>query len=181
MVGAQDTRVALLSMRGHYGFGNDPSCEKARFRQYRARPDVLDTWFRPPSGLPLGWPDETGELKEFYPTSALSTSFDIIFFWVARMIMMGLKCTGKAPFKDVYIHALVRDAQGQKMSKSKGNVIDPLLMFEQYGTDAFRFTLAILAAQGRDIKLSDERIAGNRNFVTRYGTHEVHPRMLTEE
>ncbi|MBI5970346.1 MAG: valine--tRNA ligase [Deltaproteobacteria bacterium] len=146
-----------------------PKCEKCACANIERDPDVLDTWFS--SALwpfsTLGWPDETEELKIFYPTSALSTSFDIIFFWVARMIMMGLKFMDAPPFKDVYIHALVRDAQGQKMSKSKGNVIDPLLMFEQYGTDAFRFTLAILAAQGRDIKLSDERIAGNRNFCNK--------------
>ncbi|MBI5561690.1 MAG: valine--tRNA ligase [Deltaproteobacteria bacterium] len=132
--------------------------------------DVLDTWFS--SALwpfsTLGWPDDTEDLKRFYPTSALSTSFDIIFFWVARMIMMGLKfMDGKPPFKDVYIHALIRDACGQKMSKSKGNVIDPLVMMDTYGTDALRFTLAILAAQGRDIKLGEERIAVYRNFANK--------------
>ncbi|MEK7772928.1 MAG: valine--tRNA ligase, partial [Deltaproteobacteria bacterium] len=131
--------------------------------------DVLDTWFS--SALwpfsTLGWPDRTRELEIFYPTTALSTSFDIIFFWVARMIMMGLKFMGDVPFRDVYIHALIRDAQGQKMSKSKGNVIDPLVMMERYGTDAFRFTLAALAAHGRDIKLAEERIAGYRNFCNK--------------
>ncbi len=149
---------------------SDPvKCGKCSSPEITQDPDVLDTWFS--SALwpfsTLGWPEKTVELKTYYPTSALSTSFDIIFFWVARMIMMGMKFMDAPPFKDVYIHALVRDAQGQKMSKSKGNVIDPLLMFEQYGTDAFRFTLAILAAQGRDIKLSDERIAGNRNFCNK--------------
>ncbi len=132
-------------------------------------PDVLDTWFS--SGLwpfsTLGWPDQTEDLKTFYPTSALITGFDILFFWVARMIMMGLKFTGEVPFRDVYIHALVRDEQGQKMSKSKGNVIDPLDVMNQYGTDAFRFTLAAMAAMGRDIKLSEERIAGYQNFVNK--------------
>jgi len=132
-------------------------------------PDVLDTWFS--SALwpfsTLGWPGKTKELELFYPTAVLSTSFDIIFFWVARMMMMGLKFMGDVPFKDVYIHALIRDAHGQKMSKSKGNVIDPLVMMEQYGTDAFRFTLTALAAQGRDIRLAEERIAGYRNFCNK--------------
>jgi valyl-tRNA synthetase len=132
-------------------------------------PDVLDTWFS--SALwpfsTLGWPDRTEDLKGFYPTSVLVTGFDILFFWVARMIMMGLKFTGEAPFRDVYIHALVRDQEGQKMSKSKGNVIDPLEVMGRYGTDAFRFTLASLAAMGRDIKLSEERIGGYQNFVNK--------------
>ena len=132
-------------------------------------PDVLDTWFS--SALwpfsTLGWPEETPELKFFYPTSTLVTSFDILFFWVARMIMMGLKFRGEVPFREVYIHALVRDAEGQKMSKSKGNVVDPLGVMEQYGTDALRFTLTSMASPGRDIKLSTERIEGNRNFANK--------------
>ena len=111
---------------------------------------MLDTWFS--SALwpfsTLGWPDETPELKKFYPTSTLVTGFDILFFWVARMIMMGLKFMGQVPFRDVYIHALVRDAEGQKMSKSKGNVIDPLAVMDKYGTDALRFTLAAMASPG---------------------------------
>src|SRR6185295_5083393 len=115
----------------------------------------------------LGWPETTADLKSFYPTSALVTGFDILFFWVARMIMMGLKFMGDVPFRDVYIHALVRDEQGQKMSKSKGNVIDPLEVMSQYGTDAFRFTLAAMAAMGRDIKLAEDRIAGYQNFVNK--------------
>ncbi len=131
--------------------------------------DVLDTWFS--SALwpfsTLGWPRETPELKVFYPTSCLVTGFDILFFWVARMMMMGLQFMGEVPFRDVYIHALVRDAEGQKMSKSKGNVVDPLELMERYGTDALRFTLAALAAQGRDIRLSDERIEGYRNFANK--------------
>ena len=131
--------------------------------------DVLDTWFS--SALwpfsTLGWPGQTPELKKYYPTSVLVTGFDIIFFWVARMIMMGLKFRGEVPFRDVYIHALVRDASGQKMSKSKGNVIDPLIMMEKYGTDAFRFTLAAFAAQGRDVKFSEERVEGYRHFVNK--------------
>jgi len=131
--------------------------------------DVLDTWFS--SALwpfsTMGWPKRTPELERFYPTSCLVTGFDILFFWVARMMMMGLHFMGEVPFRDVYIHALVRDAQGQKMSKSKGNVIDPLLVMDEYGTDAFRFTLAAFAAQGRDIKLAPERIAGYRNFCNK--------------
>ena len=132
-------------------------------------PDVLDTWFS--SALwpfsTLGWPEETPELAHHYPTSVLVTGFDIIFFWVARMIMMGLNFRDEVPFKDVYIHALVRDEKGQKMSKSKGNVMDPLVLIDEYGADALRFTLTALAAQGRDIKLSTGRIEGYRNFVTK--------------
>ena len=131
--------------------------------------DVLDTWFS--SALwpfsTLGWPDETAELERYYPTSVLVTGFDIIFFWVARMAMMGLRFQREIPFETVYIHALVRDARGQKMSKSKGNVLDPLELIDTYGADALRFTLTALAAQGRDIKLSTGRIAGYRNFVTK--------------
>jgi valyl-tRNA synthetase len=132
-------------------------------------PDVLDTWFS--SALwpfsTLGWPDETPEVKRYYPTNVLVTGFDIIFFWVARMMMMGLHFMQEIPFHDVYIHALVRDEKGAKMSKSKGNVIDPLGLIEQYGADALRFTLAAMAAQGRDIKLSTQRVEGYRNFATK--------------
>jgi len=142
------------------------ACGSTRLTQ---ETDVLDTWFS--SALwpfsTLGWPDQTPELKTFYPTSALVTGFDILFFWVARMMMMGIHFMGRVPFRDVYIHALVRDAEGKKMSKSKGNVIDPLVVMDQFGTDAFRFTLAALAAQGRDIKLSEERILGYRHFVNK--------------
>src|SRR5208282_3596937 len=131
--------------------------------------DVLDTWFS--SALwpfsTLGWPDETPELKRFYPTDTLVTGFDIIFFWVARMMMMGLHFQNEIPFRDVYIHALVRDERGAKMSKSKGNVIDPLHLIDDYGADALRFTLAAMAAQGRDIKLSPARVEGYRNFATK--------------
>jgi valyl-tRNA synthetase len=132
-------------------------------------PDVLDTWFS--SALwpfsTLGWPEHTPELKTYYPTSTLVTGLDILFFWVARMIMMGLKFMDDVPFREVYIHALVRDAEGQKMSKSKGNVIDPLHVMEQFGTDALRFTLASMASPGRDIKLAEERIEGYRNFANK--------------
>ena len=131
--------------------------------------DVLDTWFS--SALwpfsTLGWPDETPELKRFYPTDTLVTGFDIIFFWVARMMMMGLHFMPEVPFRDVYIHALVRDEKGAKMSKSKGNVIDPIDLIDRFGADALRFTLAAMAAQGRDIKLSESRIEGYRNFATK--------------
>jgi valyl-tRNA synthetase len=131
--------------------------------------DVLDTWFS--SALwpfsTMGWPEKTPLLEKYYPTTVLVTAFDILFFWVARMIMMGLKFMGDVPFRDVYIHALVRDAEGQKMSKSKGNVVDPLLIMEKYGTDAFRFSLAAFAAQGRDVKLSEDRIEGYRHFANK--------------
>lgn len=132
-------------------------------------PDVLDTWFS--SALwpfsTLGWPDKTKELERYYPTQVLVTGFDIIFFWVARMMMMGLHFKKEVPFHTVYIHALVRDERGAKMSKSKGNVIDPLHLIDDYGADALRFTLAAMAAQGRDIKLSTQRVEGYRNFATK--------------
>ncbi len=145
------------------------SCKKCGCKELIQDPDVLDTWFS--SALwpfsTLGWPEHTDELKTFYPTSVLVTGFDILFFWVARMIMMGLKFMEDVPFKDVYIHALVRDSKGQKMSKSKGNVIDPLSVIDKFGTDSFRFTLAALAAQGRDVKLSEARIEGYKHFVNK--------------
>jgi valyl-tRNA synthetase len=144
-------------------------CHHCGRRELIQDPDVLDTWFS--SALwpfsTLGWPEPTEDLRTFYPTSTLVTGFDILFFWVARMAMMGLKFMDDVPFRDVYIHALVRDEQGQKMSKSKGNVIDPLDVMAKYGTDAFRFTLAAMAAMGRDIKLAEERIAGYQNFVNK--------------
>ena len=149
---------------------DDPTrCSQCGSDEIRQETDVLDTWFS--SALwpfsTMGWPEQTAELKQFYPTATLVTGFDILFFWVARMMMMGLHFMDEVPFKDVYIHALVRDAHGQKMSKSKGNVIDPLTVVDQYGTDAFRFTLAAFAAQGRDIKLAEERISGYRNFCNK--------------
>ena len=144
-------------------------CKHCSSENISQETDVLDTWFS--SALwpfsTMGWPDQTTALHKFYPTSCLVTGFDILFFWVARMMMMGLKFMDEVPFKEVYIHALVRDAQGQKMSKSKGNVIDPLTIIDEYGADAFRFTLCAFAAMGRDIKLSTDRIGGYRNFVNK--------------
>ncbi len=143
-----------------------PSCQSSRLTQDK---DVLDTWFS--SALwpfsTMGWPQDTKELAMFYPTSVLVTSFDILFFWVARMMMMGIHFMGEVPFRDVYLHALVRDKHGKKMSKSTGNVIDPLEVMEKYGTDAMRFTLIAFAAQGREIKLDEERIEGYRHFINK--------------
>jgi valyl-tRNA synthetase len=156
---AQAEAAAVTAAAAHYG-------EDVTLRR---DPDVLDTWFS--SALwpfsTLGWPEATAELARFYPTSALVTGFDIIFFWVARMMMMGLHFMQEVPFHDVYIHALVRDEKGAKMSKTKGNVMDPLVLIDKYGADALRFTLAAMAAQGRDIKLSTQRIEGYRNFATK--------------
>ncbi|ARZ16399.1 valine--tRNA ligase [Brucella melitensis] len=150
---------AKAAARAHYG--EDVALERDT--------DVLDTWFS--SALwpfsTLGWPDKTPELATYYPTSVLVTGFDILFFWVARMMMMGLHFMEGIPFHTVYLHALVRDKHGAKMSKSKGNVIDPLELMDEYGADALRFTLAIMAAQGRDVKLDPARIAGYRNFGTK--------------
>ncbi|MFL6970408.1 MAG: valine--tRNA ligase [Xanthobacteraceae bacterium] len=148
----------------------DPEQRTRFLNEYlRREPDVLDTWFS--SALwpfsTLGWPDQTPELKRYYPTSVLITAFDIIFFWVARMMMMGLHFMKEVPFREVYIHAIVRDERGAKMSKSKGNIVDPLGVIDEYGADALRFTLAAMAAQGRDIKLSNSRIEGYRNFATK--------------
>ncbi len=151
--------LALAAAQRHYG---------SRVNLERD-PDVLDTWFS--SALwpfsTLGWPDKTPELERYYPTNVVVTGFDIIFFWVARMMMMGLYFQHDVPFRDVYIHALVRDEKGQKMSKSKGNVMDPLELIDAYGADALRFTLAAMAAQGRDIKLARSRVEGYRNFATK--------------
>ncbi|MEO1482331.1 MAG: valine--tRNA ligase [Myxococcota bacterium] len=137
--------------------------------ELRRDPDVLDTWFS--SQLwpfsTLGWPEKTPELEAFYPTQVLSTAFDIIFFWVARMMMAGIYFMGEVPFRTVYIHALVLDENGEKMSKAKGNVVNPLEKMDEYGTDALRFTLAAMATQGRDLRVSDDRIAGYRNFANK--------------
>jgi len=147
----------------------DELAGKPRWEPIWRDEDVLDTWFS--SALwpfsTLGWPDATPELKRYYPTSALVTGFDIIFFWVARMMMMGLHFMKDIPFHDVYIHRLVRDASGAKMSKSKGNVVDPLGVIDQYGADALRFTLARGAAQGHDIRLGPQDVENNRNFATK--------------
>jgi len=148
----------------------DPdTCPKCGSTVLTQESDVLDTWFS--SALwpfsTLGWPEKTQELQIFYPTSVLITSFDILFFWVARMIMMGLHFMDEVPFHDVYLHALVRDKHGKKMSKSTGNVIDPLVMIEKYGTDAFRFTMTAFAAQGREIRMDEERIEGYRHFINK--------------
>ncbi len=146
-----------------------PACPQCGGTALEQDTDVLDTWFS--SALwpfsTMGWPDKTPELAKFYPNSVLSTAFDIIYFWVARMIVMGLHFMQEVPFKDVYIHALIRTATGEKMSKSSGNQIDPIDMIDRYGCDALRFTLAALAAQGRDIRLSEERIEGYRHFVNK--------------
>ena len=145
------------------------ACPKCSSDKLVQETDVLDTWFS--SALwpfsTMGWPEKTPLLKTFYPTSVLVTAFDILFFWVARMMMMGIHFMKDVPFDDVYVHALVRDEHGKKMSKSTGNVIDPLTVIEQYGTDAFRFTLAAFAAQGRDVKMSEKRIEGYRHFVNK--------------
>ncbi len=160
MVFVEETEaLALNAAERHYGVQVNLTRDE----------DVLDTWFS--SALwpfsTLGWPEVTPELKRHYKTDVLVTGFDIIFFWVARMMMMGLHFMHEVPFHTVYIHALVRDEKGQKMSKSKGNVIDPLELIDAYGADALRFTLAAMAAQGRDIKLAKSRVEGYRNFVTK--------------
>ena len=167
---AHYTEIEEITAEEGHDIAADPERQAWFANEYLHRDeDVLDTWFS--SALwpfsTLGWPDETPELRRFYPTSVLVTGFDIIFFWVARMMMMGRHFMKEVPFPTVYIHALVRDERGQKMSKSKGNVIDPLEVIDEYGADALRFTLAAMAAQGRDIKLSAQRVEGNRNFATK--------------
>jgi valyl-tRNA synthetase len=181
---AESEEQALAQAREYYGAadlavaGNEAEALKRTLDAKGQQPkafaiwrdeDVLDTWFS--SALwpfsTLGWPEETREVARYYPTDALVTGFDIIFFWVARMMMMGLQFMEEVPFHTVYIHALVRDERGAKMSKSKGNVVDPLEVIDEYGADALRFTLAAMAAQGRDIKLSTQRIEGYRNFTTK--------------
>ena len=156
---AHDEADAQAQARAHYG----------RDEALKQDEDVLDTWFS--SGLwpfsTLGWPDQTERLERYFPTQILVTGFDIIFFWVARMMMMSLYFMNKAPFDVVYIHALVRDEKGQKMTKSRGNVIDPLELIDEYGADALRMTMITMAAQGRDVKLSRARVAGYRNFATK--------------
>ena len=156
---AESEDEAVAAARAHYG----------RDEPLKQDEDVLDTWFS--SGLwpfsTMGWPEKTSDLARFYPTHTLITGFDIIFFWVARMMMQGIHFTGEVPFKRVFINALVRDAEGKKMSKSKGNVMDPLELVDDYGADALRFTLTAMSGQARDIKLSRQRIEGYRNFGTK--------------
>jgi valyl-tRNA synthetase len=156
---AESGAEAHVAAHAHYG--RDVHLEQD--------PDVLDTWFS--SGLwpfsTLDWPEGSPELARYYPTDVLVTGFDIIFFWVARMMMQGLHFMGKVPFREVYIHGLVRDEAGQKMSKSKGNIVDPLKLIEDYGADALRFAILASLAQGRDIKLGESRVQGYRNFVTK--------------
>ncbi|MEX2650716.1 MAG: valine--tRNA ligase [Alphaproteobacteria bacterium] len=156
---AMDEAEAAARAKAHYG----------KAIELRRDEDVLDTWFS--SALwpfsTLGWPDPTPEVARYYPTDVLVTGHDIIFFWVARMMMAGLRFMNAVPFRTVYIHALVRDEKGQKMSKSKGNIIDPLDLIDKFGADALRLTLTAMAAQGRDIKLSEGRVEGYRNFVTK--------------
>lgn len=182
---AETEEEALAQAREYYGASTEvdinplegigtvanvgPGSHKLGKVRLERDPDVLDTWFS--SALwpfsTMGWPENTEDLKRFYPTHTLITGFDIIFFWVARMMMMGLHFTGEAPFKRVFINALVRDDKGQKMSKSKGNVLDPLVLVDEFGADALRFTMTAMSGQGRDIKLARQRIEGYRNFGTK--------------
>jgi valyl-tRNA synthetase len=167
---AHYTDIEEIKVEEGHDIAADPARRERFAREYLHRDeDVLDTWFS--SALwpfsTLGWPDETPELKRFYPTSTLVTGFDIIFFWVARMMMMGLHFMGEVPFRRVFINALIRDEEGVKMSKAKGNVLDPLEIVDAYGADALRFTLAAMSGQARDIKLSLQRIEGYRNFGTK--------------
>jgi valyl-tRNA synthetase len=160
LVASMDDSLGLV------GFGSQGLPEKIPVWRDE---DVLDTWFS--SALwpfsTLGWPYDTAELKRYYPTDVLSTAFDIIFFWVARMMMMGLHFMKEVPFKTVYLHALILDERGQKMSKSKGNVVDPLDLIDKYGADALRFTMAAMAAQGRNMRVAPQRVEGYRNFTTK--------------
>ncbi|MFV0514219.1 MAG: valine--tRNA ligase [Jhaorihella sp.] len=166
VAGRQDAIDRLAESLAEYAVSQDPT--RLVYPVWRD-PDVLDTWFS--SGLwpigTLGWPEDTPELRKYFPTSTLVTGFDIIFFWVARMMMMQYAVVGQRPFDTVYVHALVRDEKGKKMSKSLGNVLDPLELIDEYGADAVRFTLTAMAAMGRDLKLSTQRIAGYRNFGTK--------------
>ena len=153
-------------MVGHNAPERCPKCGCTHFHQDE---DVLDTWFS--SALwpfsTLGWPEETELYKRYYPTNALVTGYDIIFFWVARMVFSGLEYTGKLPFKDVLMHGIVRDSQGRKMSKSLGNGIDPLEVIDKYGADALRFTLVTGNAPGNDMRYYDEKVEASRNFANK--------------
>jgi valyl-tRNA synthetase len=165
----EGVRISIANEGKGYAFTRDDSNENVESVILNPDPDVLDTWFS--SGLwpigTLGWPEQTPELQKYFPTSVLITGFDIIFFWVARMMMMQLAVVDQVPFHTVYVHALVRDENGKKMSKSLGNVLDPLELIDEYGADAVRFTVTAMAAMGRDLKLSTSRIAGYRNFGTK--------------
>lgn len=174
MTPASDSRVEIVD--GHARIASVPqACEKCGSQELLQDPDVLDTWFS--SGLwpfsTLGWPDETEDLRTFYPTSLLISGYDILFFWDARMVMLGLHLMPREtpeqriPFRQLYLHALVRDPHGIKMSKTRGNVVDPLEIIEKHGTDALRFALAVMAAPGTDIALSEERILGYRAFANK--------------
>jgi valyl-tRNA synthetase len=168
MMPAANSDVKMVD--GHARAASPPAkCEKCGATELEQDPDVLDTWFS--SGLwpfsTLGWPDDTADLKQYYPTTLLISGYDILFFWDARMVMLGLHLTGRAPFGELYLHSLVRDEHGQKMSKMRGNVIDPIAWIEKYGTDALRFTLAIRAAPGTDISLSEDAVLGNRAFANK--------------
>jgi len=168
MMPAVNSDVKMVD--GHARAASPPQkCEKCGCAEVEQDPDVLDTWFS--SGLwpfsTLGWPDETADLKKYYPTTLLISGYDILFFWDAKMVMLGLHLTGRAPFGELYLHSLVRDEHGQKMSKMRGNVIDPIAWIEKHGTDALRFTLAIKAAPGTDISLSEDAVLGNRAFANK--------------
>ena len=145
------------------------TCLKCGSENLKQDPDVLDTWFS--SGLwphsTLGWPDKTPDLEYFYPTSVMETAYDILFFWVARMIMMGIENMGEVPFRHVYLHGLIRDEKGDKMSKTKGNVIDPLEVMDKYGTDALRFAVITGTTPGNDSKLSATKLEAGRNFANK--------------
>ena len=166
---AHDQQEAMFMAKKHYGLDKNDDKGEADEIILTQESDVLDTWFS--SALwpfsTLGWPQQTKELERYYPSQVLVTGFDIIFFWVARMVMMGLYCRGDIPFSTVYINALVRDDKGQKMSKSKGNVIDPMILIDKYSADALRFTLSTLAAPGTDLKFNEKQVEGNRNFITK--------------
>ena len=172
LVGAPHPGLVLHGLRRHARVTAEetlaacPECGSADIEQ---DPDVLDTWFS--TGLwpfsTLGWPDDTEDLRLYYPTSVLETGYDILFFWVARMIMLGLECTGEVPFDTVYLHGMIRDGDGDKMSKTKGNVINPLTVMDEYGTDALRFALATGSTPGNDIKLSMSRVEDGRNFANK--------------
>ena len=156
--GLEDFSVSRLKSKMPWGIGVPDDPTQVMYVWFDALTNYIST---------LGWPEQTPDLKKFYPTSTLVTGLDILFFWVARMIMMGIHFMGEVPFKKVYLHAMVRDEKGEKMSKSKGNVIDPLVLINEHGADPLRFTLTAMAGQGRDIKLSVDRVEGYRAFANK--------------